>query len=110
MPDMTGIARGKIIPRAKFEAGENMRLPAAVLFQTVNGDYPEDESVSGVTDPDMICVPDEEAIRLVPWAVDPTCQVIHDCVHFDARRLNLHRATCCAAFWPCTRNAAGNRW
>ncbi|MBB5189699.1 glutamine synthetase [Silvimonas terrae] len=83
VPDMTGIARGKIIPRSKFETGENMRLPAAVLFQTVNGDYPDDESISGPTDPDMICVPDPDAIRLVPWAIDPTAQVIHDCVHFD---------------------------
>jgi len=31
----------------------------------------------------MVCVPDPSTIRLIPWAVDPTAQVIHDCVHFD---------------------------
>ncbi len=83
IPDMAGIARGKIIPRNKFETGESMRLPQAVMVQTVTGDYPEDGSLSGVTDPDMVCVADPSTICLIPWAVDPTAQVIHDCVHFD---------------------------
>ena len=83
IPDMAGIARGKIIPRSKFESGESMRLPQAVMIQTVTGDYPEDGTLTGVTDPDMVCVPDASTIRLIPWAVDPTAQVIHDCVHFD---------------------------
>ena len=83
IPDMAGTARGKIIPRSKFESGESMRLPQAVMIQTVTGDYPDDGSFTGVTDPDMVCVPDASTIRLVPWAVDPTAQVIHDCVHFD---------------------------
>jgi len=83
IPDMAGTARGKIIPRNKFQSGESMRLPQAVMIQTVTGDYPEDGSLTGVTDPDMVCVPDPSTIRLIPWAVDPTAQVIHDCVHFD---------------------------
>ena len=44
IPDMAGIARGKIIPRSKFESGESMRLPQAVMIQTVTGDYPDDGS------------------------------------------------------------------
>lgn len=83
IPDMAGIARGKIIPRSKFELGEAMRLPQAVMVQTVTGDYPDAGSPAGVTDPDMVCVPDASTIRIIPWAVDPTAQVIHDCVHFD---------------------------
>ncbi len=83
IPDMAGIARGKIIPRSKFESGESMRLPQAVMIQTVTGEYPDESGLTGVTDPDMICVPDPSTIRLIPWAVDPTAQVIHDCVHFD---------------------------
>ena len=72
IPDMAGIARGKIIPRSKFESGESMRLPQAVMIQTVTGDYPEDGTLTGVTDPDMVCVPDASTIRMIPWAVDPT--------------------------------------
>ncbi len=83
IPDMAGIARGKIIPRDKFVTGEAMRLPQAVMVQTVTGDYPANGTLTGVTDPDMVCVPDQSTICLVPWAVDPTAQVIHDCVHFD---------------------------
>ena len=71
IPDMAGISRGKIIPRSKFESGESMRLPQAVMIQTVTGDYPEDGSLTGVTDPDMVCVPDASTIRMIPWAVDP---------------------------------------
>jgi len=89
IPDMAGVARGKIIPRSKFETGENMRLPLAVMVQTVTGDYPEDGTLTGVTDPDMICVPDPSTIRLIPWAVDPTAQVIHDAVHFDGTPVEI---------------------
>ncbi|RQH05305.1 glutamine synthetase family protein [Paraburkholderia dinghuensis] len=89
IPDMAGIARGKIIPRSKFESGESMRLPQAVMIQTVTGEYPEDDSFTGVTDPDMVCVPDPSTIRIIPWAVDPTAQVIHDCVHFDGTPVEI---------------------
>lgn len=89
IPDMAGIARGKIIPRSKFQSGESMRLPQAVMIQTVTGDYPEDDSFTGVTDPDMVCVPDSSTIRIIPWAVDPTAQVIHDCVHFDGSPVEI---------------------
>jgi glutamine synthetase len=89
IPDMAGIARGKIIPRSRFESGESMRLPQAVMIQTVTGDYPEDGSLTGVTDPDMVCVPDASTIRIIPWAVDPTAQVIHDCVHFDGSPVEI---------------------
>ncbi|MBN3855700.1 MULTISPECIES: glutamine synthetase family protein [unclassified Paraburkholderia] len=89
IPDMAGIARGKIIPRSKFESGESMRLPQAVMIQTVTGDYPEDGSLTGVTDPDMVCVPDASTIRIIPWATDPTAQVIHDCVHFDGSPVEI---------------------
>ena len=35
--DMTGIARGKILPKDLFLGGESMRLPKSVLLNTVNG-------------------------------------------------------------------------
>lgn len=88
IPDMAGTARGKIIPRSKFESGESMRLPQAVMIQTVTGDYPED-AITDVTDPDMVCVPDASTIRLIPWATDPTAQVIHDYVHFDGTPVEI---------------------
>ncbi len=58
-----------------------MRLPESVLLQTVTGDYVEDDIYYELLDPadiDMICRPDQNAVYLVPWAVEPTAQVIHD--------------------------------
>lgn len=43
IPDMTGLARGKIVPRHKYNAAEGLRLPEAVLMMTVTGDYPEQD-------------------------------------------------------------------
>ena len=63
--DMTGIARGKILPKDLFmEAGE-IRLPKSVLLNTVGGDQPDNTPFVGATDPDMRCVPDASTIRLV---------------------------------------------
>jgi hypothetical protein len=38
--DMTGIARGKILPKDLFLSGEHMRLPKSVLLNTVHGEQP----------------------------------------------------------------------
>ncbi len=42
IPDMAGIARGKIMPAEKFGEDEGMRLPESIFLQTVTGDYPPD--------------------------------------------------------------------
>ncbi len=80
--DMTGVARGKIIPKDKFLSEPDMRLPEAVLIQTVTGDYPDD-SYLDLTDPDMVLKPDPSTLRFVPWATDPTAQLIYDCFRAD---------------------------
>ncbi|HMV52586.1 MAG TPA: glutamine synthetase family protein [Rhodocyclaceae bacterium] len=83
VPDLTGVPRGKILPREKFTEDRGMRLPEAVVGMTVTGDCPDDsedyDSVISVNDRDMLLLPDPGTVRLVPWAVDPTAQVIHDC-------------------------------
>lgn len=87
VPDLTGVARGKILPREKFTAERAMRLPEQVLGVTVTGESPENrpayDNVFGFTDKDMVLVPDPGTVRLVPWAVDPTAQVIMDCLFHD---------------------------
>ena len=84
VPDMTGVARGKIVPKDKFISEPEMRLPEAVLIQTVTGDYPDD-SVLDPVDADMILQPDQNTIRFVPCAVDPTAQIIFDCYKSDGQ-------------------------
>ena len=79
VPDMTGNARGKFIPAGKF-IKEDSRLPESILVQTVTGDYTEiHDDLVGAIDGDMMLQPDPNTMRLVPWATDPTGQIIHDC-------------------------------
>ena len=82
IPDFSGVARGKIMPASKFWQEERLRLPEGVFVQTVTGDYP-DEDTTDPTEPDMLLRPDVNTIRLVPWAAEPTAQVIHDCYYND---------------------------
>jgi len=85
VPDLTGVARGKILPREKFTEDRGMRLPEAVVAMGVTGEFPEEGPYYDVirpTDRDMHLRPDPSTVRLVPWATDPTAQVIHDC--YDA--------------------------
>lgn len=86
VPDMTGKARGKIIPAYRFLKGEGVRLPEAVFLQTVTGGWPADEVYEALVHPsdrDMFLRADPDTACLVPWVDDPTAQIIHDCV--DAR-------------------------
>jgi glutamine synthetase len=82
VPDLTGVARGKILPRQKFTEDRGMRLPEVVVAMGVTGEFPEEGpyyEVISPTDRDMHLRPDPSTVRIVPWASDPTAQVIHDC-------------------------------
>jgi glutamine synthetase len=86
VPDMTGTPRGKILPRGKFREERGMRLPEAVLGMTVTGEIPNDEAFNRIIDArdkDLVLKPDPNTVRVVPWAVDPTAEVIHDCYTID---------------------------
>ncbi len=91
VPDLTGVARGKILPRSKFTEDRGMRLPESIMGLTVTGNWPEDEKLDTLiadTDRDMNLVPDPSTVRLVPWATDPTAQVIHDCYFKDGEAVD----------------------
>jgi glutamine synthetase len=82
VPDLTGVPRGKILPRGKFREERGMRLPEAVLGMTVTGEVPSSDvfnSIISEADSDLILKPDPNTVRIVPWASDPTAEVIHDC-------------------------------
>ena len=95
---MTGIARGKILPKDLFLGAGEMRLPKSVLLNTVNGQQPDNGPHVGDTDPDMVCRPDAATFRVVPWAAEPVAVVIHDCFEWDGTPgAACRRARCCAA-------------
>ena len=89
IPDMTGIARGKILPKDLFLNAGEMRLPKSVLLNTVNGQQPDNGPYVGNTDPDMVCKPDTSTFRVVPWAAEPVAVVIHDCFEWDGSPVAL---------------------
>ena len=90
VPDLTGVARGKILPREKFTEDRGMRLPEAIVAIGVTGNFPKDGRYYDVihpTDRDMHLRPDPSSVRIVPWATDPTAQVIHDCFDRDGQMI-----------------------
>ena len=95
VPDLGGIARGKIVPTNKFIKGlenDSHRLPQSVFIQTISGGYAtEDEElpidVYNPTDIDVILRPDFNTIRNVPWYEDPTAQVICDAVNLNGTQV-----------------------
>lgn len=91
VPDMAGIARGKILPTAKFLSGHEsgtLRLPESIFGQMVTGADAETELLTYQA-PDMMLVPDATTLCLVPWYKEPTAQVICDCVSRDGSPVPL---------------------
>ena len=90
IPDMAGIARGKLMPAEKFAEDAGMRLPESIFLQTVTGDYPSDtSSAMSPAEIDIVLKADPKTVRVVPWAAEPTAQVIHDCFYSDGRRVTM---------------------
>jgi glutamine synthetase len=84
VPDLTGNARGKFIPAGQFLQRGYPKLPESILIQTVTGEYSDDHwDFVEPTDADMILKPDPSTMRVVPWAREPTAQIVHDCYTAD---------------------------
>ena len=92
VPDLGGIARGKILPTNKFIRGlkdDSHRLPQSIFIQTISGGYATEgdeelpNEVYNPTDIDVILRSDFNTIRVVPWYEDPTAQVICDAVSLN---------------------------
>lgn len=80
VPDMTGNARGKFIPAHQFLSQSDLKLPESIMVQTVTGEYTDDHwNFVEPTDTDMVLVADPKTLRKVPWAREPTAQIIADC-------------------------------
>ena len=79
IPDFSGVTRGKIMPREKFMHGA-VRMPESALAQTVTGDWGVQEDFIDEVDGDMELRPDIDGCFVVPWAKEPTGQIICDCI------------------------------
>ncbi|MEM9047337.1 MAG: glutamine synthetase family protein [Pseudomonadota bacterium] len=88
-PDLAGIARGKVMPTAKFLREPGVRLPTSIFYATINGGYVENAGPILHTDPDLVLVPDYATSRAVPWATDVSLSIIHDVVDHEGNAYPL---------------------
>lgn len=77
-PDLAGVARGKAMPAAKFAELKDSFLPISIFFQSITGEYAHFDREDYWTEVDIRLVPDLATMRFVPWASEPTVQIIHD--------------------------------
>jgi len=91
VPDMAGIARGKILPTNKFLDNyrrQGLRLPESVFGLTVTGNSVDSEVLTDM-EPDVILLPDPNSVRIVPWYEEPTAEVICDVAYRDGRPVTI---------------------
>lgn len=90
-PDLAGVARGKLMPADKFFSSTVMSMPSSVFTTTVTGEYPEEDDTfqHDPSDGDVFLKPDFSTLTAVPWASEPTAQIIHDAFHRDGRPFDL---------------------
>lgn len=89
--DLSGIARGKILPAQKFlraTRDQGLRLPESIFGQTVTGEYIDEIDLDPRAS-DVFLRPIAETIRMVPWYGEPTAQVIHDAYYFDGTPVDI---------------------
>jgi glutamine synthetase len=91
VPDQAGVARGKIMPVAKFLAAPTMSMPGSIFTQTIAGEWPpdDDDFQMDAADQDILLEPDFSTLAVVPWEQDPTAQLIHDAYHGDGRPVEI---------------------
>lgn len=79
--DITGSARGKILPVSSVASGSELRFSQVGLMQSITGDCLQE--LVPELDPDMVLHPDYSTLRRLPWCREPTAMLIHDCHHED---------------------------
>ncbi|WP_293766729.1 glutamine synthetase family protein [uncultured Aquitalea sp.] len=79
--DLTGSARGKLLPTDTLIATGELRFSQVALVQSVTGDCLQE--LVPELDPDMRLVADAASLRMLPWTREPTALLIHDCLYED---------------------------
>lgn len=78
VPDLNGMSRGKAIPLNKFSPLKPIFLPVSIFYQTITGEDVEMDIENQWAESDMELRPDMTTAMAVPWAKEPTLQIIHD--------------------------------
>jgi len=91
VPDIAGIARGKILPAGKFIKaceGNSLRIAESLYAQDVKG-LTVDSSVISELEPDVVLIPDLGTLRIIPWREKTTACVICDASEKDGTALDM---------------------
>jgi glutamine synthetase len=78
VPDLAGMSRGKAMPAKKFSPDHLIHLPVSIFYQTISGTDVEMDIDNQWAEGDLVLRPDMSTAKAVPWAKEPTLQVIHD--------------------------------
>jgi glutamine synthetase len=90
--DMSGTARGKILPPKKFLKGSRnrgLRIPEEIFTLTINGRFVQDTATVSDSAIDIYMEPDSDTVRMVPWYQEPTAQVICDAFHLNDEPVDI---------------------
>lgn len=78
VPDLAGMSRGKTMPARHFNPKHETYLPVSIFYQTITGRDVEMDIDNQWAEGDLVLRPDMSTAKAVPWAKEPTLQVIHD--------------------------------
>lgn len=89
VPDLAGMSRGKAMPARKFDPEHETYLPISIFYQTITGKDVEMDIDNQWAEGDLVLKPDMSTAKAVPWAKEPTLQVIHDLFYRDGTPVSL---------------------
>lgn len=89
IPDLAGMSRGKAMPSYKFSPEQTFFLPVSLFYQTISGEYVDMEIENQWLEQDIVLRPDMSTATAVPWADDPTLQIINDLEYRDGTPLPI---------------------
>ncbi len=89
VPDLAGMSRGKTMPAHKFDPEHETYLPVSIFYQTITGHDVEMDIDNQWAEGDLVLKPDMSTAKAVPWAKEPTLQVIHDLYTRDGEPVNI---------------------
>jgi glutamine synthetase len=89
VPDLAGMSRGKAMPARKFSPDHPIHLPVSIFYQTISGADVEMDIDNQWAEGDLVLRADMATARAVPWAKEPTLQVIHDLYTQEGAPVNI---------------------
>lgn len=89
VPDLAGMSRGKAMPLNKFDPDHETYLPISIFYQTITGRDVEMDIVNQWAEGDVVLKADMGTAKAVPWAKEPTLQVIHDLYNRDGSPVSV---------------------